>query len=68
MSDERGAEREERSEKPQADQSEAGAAGHGAEPRGKRTEDGRATYLLAIAEALWEEMTEVYRLDPEAVW
>jgi len=35
---------------------EAGAAGHGAEPRGKRTEDGRATYLIAIAEALWEEM------------
>jgi 2-oxoisovalerate dehydrogenase E1 component beta subunit len=35
---------------------EAGAAGHGAEPRGKRTEDGQATYLIAIAEALWEEM------------
>jgi 2-oxoisovalerate dehydrogenase E1 component beta subunit len=35
---------------------EAGAAGHGAEPRGKRTEDGLATYLIAIAEALWEEM------------
>jgi 2-oxoisovalerate dehydrogenase E1 component beta subunit len=35
---------------------EAGAAGHGAEPRGKRTEDGDATYLIAIAEALWEEM------------
>jgi 2-oxoisovalerate dehydrogenase E1 component beta subunit len=35
---------------------EAGAAGHGAEPRGKRTEDGEATYLIAIAEALWEEM------------
>jgi 2-oxoisovalerate dehydrogenase E1 component beta subunit len=35
---------------------EAGAAGHGAEPRGKRTEDGHATYLIAIAEALWEEM------------
>jgi 2-oxoisovalerate dehydrogenase E1 component beta subunit len=35
---------------------EAGAAGHGAEPRGKRTEDGQATYLVAIAEALWEEM------------
>src|SRR5207253_5323029 len=38
------------------DESEAGAAGHGAEPRGKRTEDGQATYLVAIAEALWEEM------------
>ena len=37
-------------------QVEAGAAGHGAEPRGKRTEDGQATYLVAIAEALWEEM------------
>jgi 2-oxoisovalerate dehydrogenase E1 component beta subunit len=35
---------------------EAGAAGHGAEPRGKRSEDGQATYLIAIAEALWEEM------------
>jgi len=35
---------------------EAGAAGHGAEPRGKRTENGEATYLIAIAEALWEEM------------
>jgi 2-oxoisovalerate dehydrogenase E1 component beta subunit len=35
---------------------EAGAAGHGAEPRGKRTETGEATYLVAIAEALWEEM------------
>src|SRR5207302_2469127 len=35
---------------------EAGAAGHGAEPRGKRTESGEATYLIAIAEALWEEM------------
>jgi 2-oxoisovalerate dehydrogenase E1 component beta subunit len=35
---------------------EAGAAGHGAEPRGKRTEDGQATYLIAIAEGLWEEM------------
>jgi 2-oxoisovalerate dehydrogenase E1 component beta subunit len=34
----------------------AGAAGHGAEPRGKRTEAGEATYLIAIAEALWEEM------------
>ncbi|HEY7399566.1 MAG TPA: alpha-ketoacid dehydrogenase subunit beta [Actinomycetota bacterium] len=37
-------------------QVEAGAAGHGAEPRGKRTEAGEATYLIAIAEALWEEM------------
>src|SRR5437899_7374038 len=35
---------------------EAGAAGHGAEPRGKRSENGEATYLVAIAEALWEEM------------
>jgi pyruvate/2-oxoglutarate/acetoin dehydrogenase E1 component len=35
---------------------EAGAAGHGAEPRGKRTEQGEATYLVAIAEGLWEEM------------
>jgi 2-oxoisovalerate dehydrogenase E1 component beta subunit len=35
---------------------EAGAAGHGAEPRGKRGDDGQATYLVAIAEALWEEM------------
>jgi 2-oxoisovalerate dehydrogenase E1 component beta subunit len=39
-----------------APQVEAGAAGHGAEPRGKRTEDGQATYLIAIAEGLWEEM------------
>ena len=39
-----------------AQQVEAGAAGHGAEPRGKRGEDGQATYLIAIAEALWEEM------------
>jgi 2-oxoisovalerate dehydrogenase E1 component beta subunit len=38
------------------EQVEAGAAGHGAEPRGKRGEDGQATYLIAIAEALWEEM------------
>jgi len=37
-------------------QVEAGAAGHGAEPRGKRTEAGEATYLIAIAEAMWEEM------------
>ncbi|HXY71449.1 MAG TPA: hypothetical protein VEM41_02805, partial [Actinomycetota bacterium] len=35
---------------------DAGAAGHGAEPRGKRTDQGEATYLVAIAEALWEEM------------
>jgi 2-oxoisovalerate dehydrogenase E1 component beta subunit len=35
---------------------EAGAAGHGAEPRGKRSDTGEATYLIAIAEALWEEM------------
>ena len=41
---------------------EAGAAGHGAEPRGKRTEDGQATYLIAIAEALWEEMTRDERV------
>jgi pyruvate/2-oxoglutarate/acetoin dehydrogenase E1 component len=37
-------------------QVEAGAAGHGAEPRGRRAEDGQATYLIAVAEALWEEM------------
>ncbi len=37
-------------------QVDAGAAGHGAEPRGKRSDDGQATYLVAIAEALWEEM------------
>jgi 2-oxoisovalerate dehydrogenase E1 component beta subunit len=37
-------------------QVEAGAAGHGAEPRGKRTDAGEATYLIAVAEALWEEM------------
>ncbi|MEX0754158.1 MAG: alpha-ketoacid dehydrogenase subunit beta [Actinomycetota bacterium] len=35
---------------------ESGAAGHGNEPRGKRTDAGEATYLIAIAEALWEEM------------
>ena len=29
---------------------EASAAGHGAEPRGKRTDQGEATYLVAIAE------------------
>ena len=45
-----------RPEKQKTEQVEAGAAGHGAEPRGKRTEDGQATYLVAIAEALWEEM------------
>ena len=32
---------------------EAYEAGHGAEPRGKRTDQGEATYLVAIAEALW---------------
>ena len=31
---------------------ESGAAGHGAEPRGKRSEDGQATYLIAVAKAL----------------
>ena len=40
----------------QAEKVDAGAAGHGAEPRGKRSEEGEATYLVAIAEALWEEM------------
>ncbi len=40
----------------QAPTVEAGAAGHGAEPRGRRTDEGHATYLIAIAEALWEEM------------
>ena len=50
-------ERESREEKRSAgEQVEAGAAGHGAEPRGKRSENGEATYLIAIAEALWEEM------------
>jgi pyruvate/2-oxoglutarate/acetoin dehydrogenase E1 component len=39
-----------------AEKVEGAAAGHGAEPRGKRTDDGQATYLVAIAEALWEEM------------
>src|SRR6266498_4108277 len=39
-----------------AEKVEPGAAGHGAEPRGKRSEEGQATYLVAIAEALWEEM------------
>jgi 2-oxoisovalerate dehydrogenase E1 component beta subunit len=37
-------------------QLDAAAAGHGNEPRGKRTDAGEATYLVAIAEALWEEM------------
>src|SRR5437773_10474342 len=50
------AERETERAAAEKDESEAGAAGHGAEPRGKRTEDGQATYLVAIAEALWEEM------------
>ena len=50
-------ERAEREEKrTEGEKAEAGAAGHGAEPRGKRTEQGEATYLVAIAEALWEEM------------
>src|SRR6266498_6170101 len=40
----------------QAEKVDGGAAGHGAEPRGKRSEEGEATYLVAIAEALWEEM------------
>src|ERR671924_468730 len=48
------AEREER--RTAGEKAEAGAAGHGAEPRGKRTDQGEATYLVAIAEALWEEM------------
>ena len=39
-----------------AERAEAGAAGHGAEPRGKRGPNGEATYLIAIAEAIWEEM------------
>ena len=42
--------------RPKKQEVETGAAGHGAEPRGKRTEDGQATCLVAIAEALWEEM------------
>jgi len=48
--------RAETAERAEHDRGDAGAAGHGAEPRGKRTEDGQATYLIAIAEALWEEM------------
>ncbi|MBA3552558.1 MAG: alpha-ketoacid dehydrogenase subunit beta [Actinobacteria bacterium] len=56
---ERGAERS--PEVPQASpeeaaKDEAGAAGHGAEPRGKRSAEGEATFLVAIAEAMWEEM------------
>jgi Pyruvate/2-oxoglutarate dehydrogenase complex, dehydrogenase (E1) component, eukaryotic type, beta subunit len=35
---------------------EASAAGHGAEPTGQADRQGEATYLVAIAEALWEEM------------
>ncbi|HEX9375901.1 MAG TPA: alpha-ketoacid dehydrogenase subunit beta [Actinomycetota bacterium] len=46
----------ERAKKVEKDESEAGAAGHGAEPRGKRSDKGEATYLIAVAEALWEEM------------
>jgi 2-oxoisovalerate dehydrogenase E1 component beta subunit len=46
----------ERAEKESSRAVEAAAAGHGAEPRGKRTDAGEATYLIAIAEALWEEM------------
>jgi 2-oxoisovalerate dehydrogenase E1 component beta subunit len=47
---------EQESKRSEGEKMEAGAAGHGAEPRGKRTESGEATYLIAIAEALWEEM------------
>lgn len=46
----------------------AGAAGHGAEPRGKRSANGEATYLVAIAEAIWEEMErdpDVYMLGED---
>jgi 2-oxoisovalerate dehydrogenase E1 component beta subunit len=46
----------------EAGKAEEGAAGHGAEPRGRRTEDGEATYLIAIAEALWEEMERDQRV------
>ncbi len=52
----RAAREQDRSEKVEKDESQAGAAGHGAEPRGKRTDKGEATYLIAVAEALWEEM------------
>ncbi|HXJ64423.1 MAG TPA: alpha-ketoacid dehydrogenase subunit beta [Actinomycetota bacterium] len=44
------------SKQAEKDESEGGAAGHGAEPRGRRTDKGEATYLIAVAEALWEEM------------
>jgi 2-oxoisovalerate dehydrogenase E1 component beta subunit len=43
-------------EKERAEKVEAGAAGHGAEGRGTRNEQGEATFLQAISEALWEEM------------
>src|SRR3982750_1685677 len=46
----------ERAKKEAARAEDSAAAGHGAEPRGKRTDAGEATYLIAIAEALWEEM------------
>jgi 2-oxoisovalerate dehydrogenase E1 component beta subunit len=45
-------------EKDRAEKVEAGAAGHGAEGRGTRNEQGEATFLQAISEALWEEMEE----------
>jgi 2-oxoisovalerate dehydrogenase E1 component beta subunit len=45
-----------RAKKESARAEDSAAAGHGAEPRGKRTDAGEATYLIAIAEALWEEM------------
>ena len=47
---------EQESKRSNGEKVEAGAAGHGAEPRGKRSDAGEATYLIAIAEALWEEM------------
>src|SRR5678815_3512432 len=50
----RAAQEAERSKKAEKDESEGGAAGHGAEPRGKRTDKGEATYLIAVAEAMWE--------------
>src|ERR687891_2553174 len=43
-------------EKERAEKVDAGAAGHGAEGRGTRNEQGEATFLQAISEALWEEM------------
>src|SRR3982750_4424717 len=46
----------ERAKKEAARAEDSAAAGHGAEPRGKRSDAGEATYLIAIAEALWEEM------------